>query len=149
MKRTVLCLLTIWVICLTISCTSNNIYINREQDKREGKILLDKFYANINSKNYDAVDGMVGDSLKHLAGPSGISGMTKFINGKVGNYKDYKIVDMYIRCVIGDNNEKSYNYKLKVTYDKGVIDEIIGFKQQDGSDIKINSYHANSDLLIH
>jgi hypothetical protein len=92
---------------------------------------------------------MVGDSLKQLAGTNGISKMVKFINNKVGNYKSYSIDDHYIRCVTGDDNQISYNYKLKVTYDKGLIDEIIGFKKQNGSKIKINSYHANSDLLIH
>jgi uncharacterized protein (UPF0297 family) len=149
MKGITLCIMTGLMICLIQSCTSNNIYINREQDKREGKIFLDKLYANINNKNYNAIDGMVGDSLKHLAGPSAISDMVKFINKKVGNYKSYKIDDSYFRCVTGDNSEISFNYKLKVVYEKGIIDEIVGFKKNDGSAIKINSYHANSDLLIH
>jgi len=134
---------------LIYSCTSNNVYINRESDNNEGKIFLNKFYNKIADKNFEAVDSMVGDSLKQLAGTNGISEMAKFISNKVGYYKSYTIDDHYIRCVTGDNNQISYNYKLKITYDKGIIDEIIGFRKQNGSEIKINSYHANSDLLIH
>jgi hypothetical protein len=145
MKKLILLIIPI----LIYSCTSNNIYINRESDNKEGKIFLNEFYKKIADTNFEAVDSMVGDSLKQLAGTNGISKMVKFINNKVGNYKSYTIDDHYIRCVTGDNNQISYNYKLKVTYDKGIIDEIIGFKKENGSEIKINSYHANSDLLIH
>jgi hypothetical protein len=149
MKKVGLKSILIASILLTGGCTFNNVYINRKQDNNEGKALLNKFYSNVSSKNYKGVDDMVSDSLKQLAGTDGISKMSKFIESKVGNYKSYKIDDYYIRCVTGSANETSYNYKLKVTYDKGTIDEIIGFKKQNGSDIKINSYHANSDLLIH
>ena len=137
------------IATLIYSCTSNNVYINQEPDNDEAKIFLNKFYKKIVDKNFEAVDSMVGDSLKQLAGTNGISKMVKFINNKVGNYKSYTIDDYYIRCIIGDNNQISYNYKLKVIYDKGIIDEIIGFRKQNGLEIKINSYHANSDLLIH
>lgn len=131
------------------SCTYNNVYINRQQDNVEGKAFLKKFYSKIANKNYEDVDKMVGDSLKQLAGTNGISRMVKFINNKVGNYKGYIIEDYYIRCITGNVNETSYNYKLKVMYDKGTIDEIIGFNKRNGSAITINSYHANSDLLTH
>ena len=147
MKKVMLILMSL--ILLTYACTNSNVYINRQQDNDEGKAFLNKFYSNVINKNYESVDGMVGDSLKQLAGTNGISKMVKFINSKVGNYKNYIIDDHYIRCVTGSDNQTSYNYKLKVTYDKGTIDEIIGFKKQNDSDIKINSYHANSDLLIH
>ena len=147
MKKVMLILM--FLILLTYACTNNNVYINREQDNNEGKAFLNKFYSNVLNKNYEGVDGMVGDSLRQLAGNNGISKMVKFIDSKVGNYKSYIIDDRYIRCVTGSDNQTSYNYKLEVTYDKGTIDEIIGFKKQNGSGIKINSYHANSDLLIH
>jgi hypothetical protein len=145
---------TSFVILITLifllgSCTHNNVYINRLQDNVEGKVFLKKFYSNIENKNYEDVDQMVGDSLKQLAGTYGISNMVKYINSKVGNYKGYIIEDYYVRCITGSVNETSYNYKLKVMYDKGTIDEIIGFKKRNGSAITINSYHANSDLLIH
>jgi hypothetical protein len=149
MKKHVLYSLLIIVIFLIGACTFNNVYINREEDNKEGKVFLNKFYSNVINENYKSVDGMVGDSLKQLAGANGISKLVKFINMKVGKCKSYTIDDHYIRCQTGSNNETSYNYKLKVTYDKGIIDEIIGFKKQNGSDIKINSYHANSDLLMH
>ena len=135
-------------VFFSTECTYNNVYINREDDNIEGKTYLKKIYQDIEAKNFDHLDAMVSDSLKQLAGPNGVSKLVVYINRKVGNYKSYIVVDRYIRAVTGSNNEISYNYKLKVTYDKGIIDEVIGFKKQNGSAIKIYTYHANSDLLM-
>ncbi len=143
---------TISILLVTIlgvsACTFNSTYINREADNNEGKVFLKRFYANVAHNNYQGLDDMVGDSLRQLAGPHGLGELVKRINSKVGSYKGYTIDDQYIRCTTGGNNETSYNYKLKVTYEKGTVDEIIGFKKQNGSEIKLNSYHANSDLLM-
>jgi hypothetical protein len=136
------------MLILINSCTFNNVTINHEADNKDGKVFLNEFYKKIGVKNFEAVDVMVGDSLKQLAGNNGVSKILQFINTKVGNYKSYKIADLYIRSITGNVNETSYNYKLKVTYQKGTIDEIIGFKRQNRGIIKINSYHAYSDLLI-
>lgn len=73
---------------LTSACTFNNVTINKEEDKRDGKLFSNKSYSNVNQKNYNNLDGMVGDSLKLLAGSDGVSKLTKFINSKVGNYKN-------------------------------------------------------------
>ena len=130
------------------ACTYSGVYINRDNDDAEGRSVVRRFYADVAQKNYRGIDSLVSDSLKQLAGADGVNKIVKFINNKVGNYKSYEIVDRYIRRVTGSNNETSYNYKLKVTYDKGVIDEILGFRKQNGPEIKMNSYHANSDLLM-
>jgi len=143
-------LVVLMAFCLIIcNCRYDKIYINREQDNYDGKMFLNKFYSDVANKNYYAIDTLVGDSLKKMAGVDGISKMVKFINHKVGNYKKYIIDDFYIRNNIGTDKEISYNYKLKVIYDKGIVDEIIGLKKLNCLNIKINSYHANSDLLIH
>jgi hypothetical protein len=112
-------------------------------------MFLNRFYDNVAAKNFNKVDTMVNDSLKLLIGPNGISKMAIFINRKVGDYQGYTIVDYYIRAIEGSTNETSYNYKLKVSYQKGTVDEIIGLRKRNGSAITMNSYHANSDLLIH
>ncbi len=149
MKRIKLILSVFAYSLLIYSCTYNNIYINRKVDNNEGKLFLKNFYSNIANKQFDSIDNMISDSLKKLAGVNGISHMVKYIYSKAGNYKSYVIDDYYVKCITGDVNETSYNYKLKVVYDRGVIDEIIGLGKHNGSKIKVNSYHANSDLLIH
>jgi hypothetical protein len=95
------------------------------------------------------VEGIVSDSMKLVGGgQSGINQLLKFINSKVGTYKSYHIEDRYIKCITGSTNNASYNYKLKVTYEKGTIDEIVGLQKKNNSDIRLFTYHANSDLLI-
>lgn len=149
MKKILFFAILVASIFLTGGCTFNNVYLNKEEDNSEGKVFLNKFYSNVTNKKYEKIDEMVNDSLSQLTGINGISKMVKFMHTKLGNYKSYVINDYYIRRITGSNNETSYNYKLKVTYDNGTIDEIIGLKKQNESEIKINSYHANSDLLIH
>lgn len=148
MKKLVL-ISTIGALFIITACTHNNVYINRKVDNDEGKMFLDKFYSRVADKDYSTISAMVSDSLKHLVGTDGLDKLLKFIYKKVGSYKSYNIDDFYIRTTIGSNNETTYHYKLKVAYEGGIVEEIIGFKKQAGSKIKINSYHANSDLLIH
>jgi hypothetical protein len=131
-----------------ISCTYHNIYINREQDNLEGKEFLKKFYSNIHDKNYMALDSMASDSLKHLSGPDALSKLVRLINKKVGEYKSYSIIDVYNRAIIGSNSVISFNYKLSVKYDSGTVEEIVGFGKHDDIEIKMNSYHANSNLFM-
>ena len=148
MKKLMIAFLLSPVIYFTVSCTFNAVYVNRPEDNSEGKVFLKRFYSNVKNEDYKQIDGMINDSLFQLYGRQGISTMIKFMHTKVGNYKSYVIDDYYIRRITGSSNMTYYNYKLKVKYDKGTIDEIIGFRKYNLSEIKINSYHANSDLLI-
>ena len=71
----------------------------------------------------------------------------------MGKYKSYTIDDFYSRHVT-DNNHISYNYKLKVTYKRGIIEEIIGFTKLNVSEIKIHHimqiqiYYFNNHLFL-
>ena len=148
MKKVLVYAIFLSLIYLNASCTFNNVNLNKKEDDIEGQKFLVHFYSKVAGRNYSDIDSLVSDSLKSLADTNGISKMVKFINNKVGNYKGYAIDDCYIIHVAGTEDEVSYNYKLKVRYDKGVIEEIIGFRSKDGLKLLINSYHANSDLLI-
>lgn len=130
-------------------CTFNNVSINAAEDNVDGKAFLNIYYSKIKAKDYSSVENMLSDSLKRLARNNGFSKMLKYINSKVSTYDNYKVEDYYVRRITGSVNEISYNYKLKVTYQKGTTEEIIGFKKLNGGVIKVNSYHAYSDLLIH
>lgn len=137
-----------FIVVILCSCTYNNIYINRAADNNDGQKVVKKIYDEIAAKSFEHLDTMMSDSLKKLAGPNAISKLAGYINKKVGNYKSYVLDDSYIRSIVGSDNNISYNYKLRVTYDKGVIQEIIGLSKINGSAIKITAYRANSDLLM-
>ncbi|RAV54682.1 hypothetical protein DIU36_20075 [Mucilaginibacter rubeus] len=138
-----------FVSVVLVQCTFNNIRINAAEDNNDGKAFLNMYYSKVKAKDYNSLDNMLSDSLKRLTGNNGFSKMLIFINSKVSTYNSYKIEDYYVRRITGSVNEISYNYKLKVTYQKGTTEEIIGFKRLNGGLIKVNSYHAYSDLLIH
>lgn len=141
-------LLLMGLTVLLCSCNFNKVYINREEDRKEGQAFLDRFYDDIRTKNYARMDEIPTDSLKQLAGPNGISKLAKFINQKVGDYRGHSVDDAYIRRISGSRDETSYNFKLSVAYDRGTAQEIVGFKKENGSAIGLNSYRANSDLLM-
>lgn len=135
------------VVTLFSACTFTTSRIGSDADNKEGKVVLKKFYALLANKNFTAVDIMMSDSLKALVGPTGISKLLILVNKKVGGYKSYLIMDHYTKSIGGTNNFTIYEYKVKTTYDKGVVDELVGFRKDNGK-IKLNMYRANSDLLI-
>ena len=59
MKKIVFYLVLAITSILAIECTFNNVYINRETDNNDGKVMLNKFYNQIANKNFDATDPML------------------------------------------------------------------------------------------
>jgi hypothetical protein len=130
------------------SCTFHSQYINRKDDNLKGQSFLNRFYAAIAKNDYASLDAMTSDTLKKMSSPNAISKIVRFVHSKVGGFKKFEISDFYNKSLTGSSEETEFNYKLKVFYDNGMVDEIIAFKQSNGSPIKIYAYHANSDLLI-
>ena len=146
--------ISIYALCFIgglffVSCTFNGVYLNRASDVSDGKVALNKLYNQIGQKNFNIADDMLSDSLKATGVSAGqLSKILKFVNSKVGDFKSYKIVDSLVKRVVGSINETSYSFKLKVTYQKGTVDEVVGFQKQNNSGIKLYGYHVNSDLLM-
>jgi hypothetical protein len=113
----------------------------------DGKAFLEAFYLEIDNQNFSKIDDMITDSLRQLAGKNGLSKLVKTINEKVGNYKGHSVDGYFFNGKIDDIGQLTYHYKLDVMYDKGDVVETFGLKKTK-SGIKLNSYHANSDLLI-
>ena len=142
-------LLYIVAIGLTISaCTFSRTYVDRADDIQEGKQVVNNFYNNISNNNYDALDLMTSGALVNTAGKNAVSKIVKLINRKVGNYKSYLIVDSNTTRTEGSNNKTIFRFKVKVAYQHGTVDEVIGLEKLDDLDIKVISYNAYSDLLI-
>ncbi|TKC60135.1 hypothetical protein FBD94_14560 [Pedobacter hiemivivus] len=142
-------LLYIMATGLIISaCTFSRTYVDRADDIQEGKQCVNNFYNSVSNKNYAALDLMTSGALVNTAGKNAVSKIVKLINRKVGNYKSYLIVDSNTVRTSGSSNKIIYRFKIKVTYEDGVVDEQVGLEKLETSDIKVMSYYANSDLLI-
>ncbi len=137
------------VISVLSACTFNRTYRNRPDDIQKGKLFVNNFYNYISNKKYDILDLMTSDTLSSLAGKHVISKIAKLVNNKVGFYKNYSIVDSSTTRSEGDDNERIYKFKIKVTYERGIVGEVIGLEKLGTSDIKIISYNVYSDLLMH
>jgi hypothetical protein len=137
------------IIICTFSCTFSSTYVDRPEDIKEGKQFIDAFYKNLSQHNYNSLDLMASDTLTKIAGNNVISKLTKFVNGKVGDYVIHTVIDSNSKRVTGSNDVIYYNFKIKVNYKKGSVGEILSLEKFKGSDIKIISYHAYSDLLMH
>ena len=103
------------------SCTFNSAYLDRPEDIKEGKQFIDAFYKNLSQYNYNNLDLMASDTLTKAAGDNVISKLTKFVNHKVGDYVIYAVIDSNSKRVTGSNEVTYYNFKIKVTYTKGVV----------------------------
>jgi len=137
----------LFIFIATISCNFSNTYLNDPKDNEQGLNFLNQFYQKVKLKEKDQLDKLSSDTLKNLAGPNGLSKITTFIFEKLGNYRSYGIVDYKIARTTGTINRCIFNYKLKVVYENGTIDETISFKEEKDRSLKILSYNVYSDRL--
>lgn len=136
------------IIVSLSACNFTSTSLNRTQDLQEGKKFVDKFYNAIKAQNNKALDHMAADTLKKLIGPNGISKITTLVYNKAGNYKSYTVTDAATRNITGNYAQTQYKFKLKVVYEKGVVNEDLGFIKMGSGEARIFAYHAYSDLLM-
>jgi hypothetical protein len=129
-------------------CHFTPVYFNKEEDQIDGKVFLITFYNSIKTQNYNAIYKLTSDTLREVIGRDSLNKMYSRINFKIGAFRNYSITKFFIQRDEGRDTITTYSYKLKVTYEKGKVDEIIGLRKQNKDSIKIISYKVYSDLLI-
>ena len=135
------------IICFLSACTFNHVDINRHEDIQEGKQFLIGFYKNVKNERFDSLDLIASDTLKKVIGLNGISKIATTVNDKLGRFKEFTISDSYTQRLVGSSNETLYKYKLKIAYEKGIIDEVVGLKKDKKAVIQVISYNVYSNLL--
>jgi hypothetical protein len=136
------------MICLLTFYSCTFTYINHKKDIDDGKAVVNKFYNQIHSSNFSALDTFASDTLKQIMGANGVSHIAKTVNAKLGKLRRFKFIEASSEKVGIQKNKIYYKYRLNVTYTKGTIDEIIGLQRDNASKIEVISYNVYSDKLI-
>jgi hypothetical protein len=135
-------------VTLLAACNFSSTYLNRENDIEEGKKFVSTFYSTIKSQDANAINKMASDTLAKMMGPGGLNKLTTLINTKVGAYKSYTVTQSDTRAITGSFARTEYKFRLKVIYEKGPVDEELGFMKTGNGETKIYAYHTFSDLLM-
>ena len=132
----------------SVSCSFKKVRLNDPKDNQDGLNFVSKFYKAVSDHSFSEINKFRTDSLKKFTGENGLTSLLKTINIKAGSFQKFEEVAHYNMAIDDGKPVVLYNYKIKVTYDKGVVLETIGLRKADGKPILLNSYHANSDLLV-
>ena len=136
------------IILSLCNCTYHNVAIDDEKDKFKGVTFTKSFYKKLNNKDFNSINKLVSDTLLNMIGDTGIQKLTSYINFKLGKLIEQNEIKVTTKRIEDTNITIFYLVKVKVKYEKGIIDEVLGLKQLNNDEIKIISYNAYSDLLV-
>lgn len=131
------------------ACSFTNVYNDLEEDHIDGKQFLDTLYRNVKKNDFNEIVTFASDSLVRVAGKESLLKLFIFVNSKVGNFEQYKVLEVQTRRVVKRGSRVIYyRFRNKVKYQKGIVEEVLALIREDEGKIKIMSYNAYSDLLL-
>lgn len=140
--------LTIILLMTMASCHFNSQYINREADKNDAEQVTNKFYELLQTKDYEGTIQLFSENFFEVADTGKLFKLLSMTNKKLGTLKTTEIEAWETQCIEGSNPSAKYTLVYKNMYDSfPAIETIILTKEKDGQ-IKIASYHINSDVFL-
>jgi len=133
----------VFVSIFFTACTVNYTYTNRKEDVQDGQKILFKFYDDIYNKRFDELNTMASDTIKQTIGNTALADIAKKVNMNFGKYLDFLFTKSYTQKKEGAASETLYQFVLKVTYEKGVLNEVVNLKKFKNG-IKITNYEIYS-----
>jgi hypothetical protein len=126
------------------ACHFHRSFINDKGDIDEGRIFLNQFYNDVRLKDTTALSRLPSDSLKKLMHQKHVSlgTITSFVNLRFGNYHDYTVDTVYTNRTEGSINNTVYKYKLHVVYERGDLEELVGFVKNGSAGPLLNFYYV-------
>ena len=118
--------------------------IHTDEDRTEGRNFADGIYSTLKSS---------GDNGLILSSATGekekLKGLLSRISMRMGSLIAYQIGDVETKRV--ERNGfiiVSYVVKVRVKYEKGDSDEVLGLVKRGGDKILVDGYNVYSDLLL-
>lgn len=131
-------------LALSLSaCHFHRSFINDKGDVDEGRVFLNQFYNDVRLKDTTALYRLSSDSLKRIMRKNHVTlGLiTSFVNRRLGNYHDYTVDTVYTNRTVGSINNTVYKYKLHVVYERGELEELVGFVKNGSAGPLLNLYY--------
>lgn len=140
-------------ICFTLlittvvlnGCSFNNTYINREEDKKDGEKVTNKFFELIKAKKYNDTFKLYSSQFWTVTSKDKLLEMYTATENKLGDLDSTTVSKWETRRVVGTNPSAEYVFAYNTKHSKyKAVESIRLAKEKDGS-IKILAYNINSD----
>ncbi|HTO16583.1 MAG TPA: hypothetical protein VLZ83_12490 [Edaphocola sp.] len=97
------------IICLILmSCRFNSSYINREDDKRDGKQAISQFYELLKNQDYKGTYRLFDKRFFEVTDTQKLNEIYDISFEKLGNVKSYNIEKWETDAFVGANSKTNY-----------------------------------------
>ncbi|PQA95659.1 hypothetical protein B0A69_04600 [Chryseobacterium shigense] len=133
---------------LLISCSFNQTFSNREEDKKEAEEISKKFFWELKyGGNLDTIYNLFGDKFFEVTDKEKLLQIINTTQNDIGRVEEYDLVKWETLIVKGSNAKSEYLLVYDVKRGTAKTEETFSMEKDKNGDIKIVGYKVNQDLL--
>lgn len=135
------------IALLLISCNFNQIYKDRESDKKDGEKIPQKFYWELKyGANQDNIYKLFGKKFFTVTSKEKLTELINMTQNKIGPVQEYNLVKSETMIVKGSNARSEYIFIYNVKRGTENTEEIFTMEKNEDGDIKIVGYRVNQNF---
>lgn len=133
---------------LLISCSFNQTFSNREEDKKEAEEISKKFFWELKyGGNLDTIYNLFGNKFFELTDKEKLLQIINTTQNDIGRVEEYNLVKWETLVVKGSNAKSVYLLVYDVKRGTSKTEETFSMEKNKNGDVKIVGYKVNHDLL--
>lgn len=133
---------------LLISCSFNQTFSNREEDKKEAEEISKKFFWELKyGGNLDTIYNLFGNKFFEVTDKEKLLQIINTTQNDIGRVEEYSLVKWETLIVKGSNAKSVYLLVYDVKRGTSKTEETFSMEKDKNGDIKIVGYKVNHDLL--
>lgn len=133
---------------LLISCSFNQTFSNREEDKKEAEEISKKFFWELKyGGNLDTIYNLFGNKFFEVTDKEKLLQIINTTQNDIGRVEEYNLVKWETLIVKGSNAKSVYLLVYDVKRGTSKTEETFSMEKDKNGDIKIVGYKVNHDLL--
>jgi len=133
---------------LLISCSFNQTFSNREEDKKDAEEISQKFFWELKyGGNMDTIYSLFGDKFFEVTDKDKLLQIINTSQNDIGRVEEYNLVKWETLIVKGSNSKSEYVLVYDVKRGTAKTEETFSMQKDKNGDIKIVGYRVNQDLL--
>lgn len=133
---------------LLISCSFNQTFSNREEDKKAAEEISKKFFWELKyGGNLDTIYNLFGNKFFEVTDKEKLLQIINTTQNDIGRVEEYNLVKWETLIVKGSNAKSVYLLVYDVKRGTSKTQETFSMEKDKNGDIKIVGYKVNHDLL--
>lgn len=145
MKKSIIYL---FIITLFINCNVNRTYNNRESDKVEAEVVINKLFENLQNSDFENASLLFADKFYEVTPKDKLFEILKVTDEKLGKQIKYELLDWSSTVTEGGIESGKYLFLYKLTCEKNEGKLKITLHKNEKGEIEVVGYSLGSDAFI-